>query len=150
MRIYWILYLWLYVKRSYFYFPSENLFWCKCFEPPSCFRKCIIYLGLPGGSAVKNLLAVLEPQEARVQSLGQEDPLEEGMATHSSILAWRISMDRETWWVTVRRVPKCQTQLRQLSTHTLTIHLGFPGGASGKEPTCQCRRQKKCNSRPTA
>ena len=36
---------------------------------------------------VKNLLAV---QEAQVQSLGQEDPLEKGMATHSSILAWRI------------------------------------------------------------
>ena len=31
-----------------------------------------------------------EPQELQVQSLGQEDPLEEGMATHSSILAWRI------------------------------------------------------------
>ena len=31
-----------------------------------------------------------EPQETRVQSLGREDPLEEGMATHSSILAWRI------------------------------------------------------------
>ena len=36
---------------------------------------------------VKNLLAM---QETRVQSLGQEDPLEKGMATHSSILAWRI------------------------------------------------------------
>ena len=36
---------------------------------------------------VKNLPAM---QEARVQSLGQEDPLEKGMATHSSILAWRI------------------------------------------------------------
>ena len=36
---------------------------------------------------VKNLLAM---PETRVQSLGQEDPLEKGMATHSSILAWRI------------------------------------------------------------
>ena len=36
---------------------------------------------------VKNLSAM---QEIRVQSLGQEDPLEKGMATHSSILAWRI------------------------------------------------------------
>ena len=34
--------------------------------------------------------AVQEPQETRVRSLGREDPLEEGMATHSSILAWRI------------------------------------------------------------
>ena len=40
--------------------------------------------------------------ETRVQSLGQEDPLEKEMATHSSILAWRISMDREAWWATVR------------------------------------------------
>ena len=36
-------------------------------------------------------------QETWVQSLGQEYPLEEGMATHSSILAWRIPMDRGAW-----------------------------------------------------
>ena len=39
---------------------------------------------------VKSLLAMQETQEMWVQSLGQEDPLEEGMTTHSSILAWRI------------------------------------------------------------
>ena len=39
---------------------------------------------------VKKLPAVQETQETWVQSLGEEDPLEEGMATHSSILAWRI------------------------------------------------------------
>ena len=39
---------------------------------------------------VKNPPAVQEAQETRVQSLGREDPLEEGMATHSSVLAWRI------------------------------------------------------------
>ena len=32
--------------------------------------------------------------------LGWEDPLEEGMATHSSILAWTIPMNREAWWAT--------------------------------------------------
>ena len=37
-------------------------------------------------------------QETWVQFLGWEDPLEEGMATHSSILAWRIPMDRGAWW----------------------------------------------------
>ena len=42
--------------------------------------------------------------ETWVQSLGWEDPLEEGMATHSSILAWRISMDRGAWWATVHGV----------------------------------------------
>ena len=44
-------------------------------------------MGFPGGSVVKNLPAM---QETRVQSLDWEDPLEEGMATQSSILAWRI------------------------------------------------------------
>ena len=43
--------------------------------------------GFPCGSTVKNLPAVQETQEMRVRSLGQEDPLEEGMATHSSILS---------------------------------------------------------------
>ena len=41
----------------------------------------------PGGSVVKNLPAMQESQETQVGSLGWEDPLEEGMATHSSILA---------------------------------------------------------------
>ena len=45
-----------------------------------------------------------ETQEIRVQSLGQEDPLEDGLATHASILAWRIAMDRGAWWTTVHRV----------------------------------------------
>ena len=44
---------------------------------------------------VKNLPAVQEIQEMWVQSQGREDPLEEGMATHSSILTWRISWAEE-------------------------------------------------------
>jgi len=46
-----------------------------------------------------------------VQSLGWEDPLEKGMATHFSILALRIPMDRGAWWATVHRVAKSWTQL---------------------------------------
>ena len=46
--------------------------------------------GFPGGSAVKNLPAMQETQEMELRSLGQEDPLEKEMATHSSVLAWRI------------------------------------------------------------
>ena len=42
----------------------------------------------------------------QVQSLGWEDALEEGMAAHSSILTWRIPMDRETWWATVHEENK--------------------------------------------
>ena len=41
----------------------------------------------------------------------REDPLEEGMATHSSILAWRIPMDREAWRATIHGVAKSQIQL---------------------------------------
>ena len=52
-------------------------------------------VGFPGGSVVKNLSAMQEPHETQVQSLDQEDPLEEGMATHSSILAWRIPWTEE-------------------------------------------------------
>ena len=49
--------------------------------------------------------------ETWVQFLDWEDPLEEGMATHSSILAWRIPMDRGAWCATVHGVTKSQTQL---------------------------------------
>jgi len=52
-------------------------------------------LGFSGGSAVKNPPPMQETQETMVQSLGQEDPLEEGMATHSSILAWEIPWTEE-------------------------------------------------------
>ena len=50
-------------------------------------------------------------QETWVQSLDWEGLLEEGMATHSSILAWRIPMDRGAWWAAVHGVAKSQTQL---------------------------------------
>ena len=49
--------------------------------------------GFPDGSNyLKNLLTI---QKTQIQSLGQEDPLEEGMATHSSVLAWRIPWTEE-------------------------------------------------------
>ena len=53
-------------------------------------------MGFPGGSGgmVKNLTAMWETW---VRSLGQEDPLEKGMATHSSILAWKIPWTEEPW-----------------------------------------------------
>ena len=43
--------------------------------------------------------------------LGREDPPEEGMATHSSILAWGIHMDRGAWWATVHGIATSQTRL---------------------------------------
>ena len=48
-------------------------------------------------------------QETQVQSLGWEDPLEEGMAIHSGILAWRIPMGRGAWRATVHGVEKSWT-----------------------------------------
>ena len=48
-------------------------------------------------------------QETLIRFLGWEDPLEEGMSTQSSILAWRIPMDREAWGATVHGVTKSQT-----------------------------------------
>ena len=55
----------------------------------------IKHMGFPGGSVVKKLSAMQEPQETGVQSLGWEDPLEEGMATLSSILDWKIPWTEE-------------------------------------------------------
>ena len=57
---------------------------------------------------VKDLPAV---RETLVRLLGQEDPLEEGMATYSSILAWGIPMDRVAWRATVCGVAKRWTRL---------------------------------------
>ena len=57
---------------------------------------------------VKNLPAMWETW---AQSLGWEDPLEEGMATPSSILTWRIPMDRGAWQATAHGVTKSWTQL---------------------------------------
>ena len=56
-------------------------------------------------------MPVQETQEMQVQSLGREDPLEKGMATHSSIPAWRIAMDRRAWRATVHGIKKSWTRL---------------------------------------
>ena len=52
----------------------------------------------------------LPMQEMWVWSLGWEDPLKKEMATHSSILAWEIPMNRGVWWATVHGVAKSRTQ----------------------------------------
>ena len=83
---------------------------------------CKHLLGFPIGSGVKNLPTVQDQQGTRVRFLGQEDPLRESMAAHSSIHAWRISMDRGAWGATVHRVVKSRTRLKRLSirAHTRT------------------------------
>ena len=49
--------------------------------------------------------------------LGREDPLEEGMTTHASILTLENPMDRGAWWATVYRIAQSWTRQKQLSTH---------------------------------
>ena len=68
-----------------------------CFSSPEINKHSV---GFAGGSVVKNLPTVQESEETWVWSQGWEDPPEEEMATHSSILAWRIPMDRGTWLAT--------------------------------------------------
>ena len=69
------------------YQESKEKFF-KPLPPTSCFGGVSLVAQM-----VKNLPTM---QKTRVQSLGQEDPLEEGMATHSSILAWRIPWTEES------------------------------------------------------
>ena len=63
----------------------------------------------PGDSVVKNLPAV---QKTVVPSLGWEDPLEEGLATHSSILVGKKSMNRGAWLAMICGVVKSRTRLK--------------------------------------
>ena len=66
---------------------------------------------------------LLLPPSIFPSTLGWEDPLEEeGMETRSSMLAWRIPMDREAWQATVHRAPKSWTQLKGLSTQPQAGH----------------------------
>ena len=66
------------------------------------------FLGFPGSSAGKESTCNAGDQ---ILSLCWEDPLEEGMATHSSIRAWRIPVDRGTWGATVHGVTRSWTRL---------------------------------------
>ncbi len=70
---------------------------------------------------VKNLSAL---QETWVLSLDWENPLEKGMTTHSSILAWRIPWIEEPGWLQSMGVTKSQTGLKSLSIHPHSVSLG--------------------------
>ena len=161
------------------------------------FAAAVVWWASLVAQLVKNLSVV---QETLLQCLGWEDSLEEGMATHSSILAWRLPMDRRAWRATVHGVAEGRTRLsdwaqqssglvfewRQclpwlgsnqgLSEVKVRFHFstwrqcvpgyknaytcilmicmywclfgGVPGGASGKEPACKCKRLKRCRFDP--
>ena len=90
------------------------------------------------GWRVKRLPAM---QETQVQFLGQEDPLEKGMATHFSILAWRIQMDRGAEQAPVHGVAKSWTPL---SSFTFFLSFSYPVDKRGKQtrhhdPWCERR-----------
>ena len=76
-----------------------------------------------GDQMVKNLSAV---RETGIHSLSQEDVLEKGRATHSSILAWRAPMDRGAWWAAVHGVTKSRTRLCATNTFILSHPKGRP------------------------
>ena len=88
-----------------FYFPLTLI--CICILVYECVYIIYIYMcvnmGFPHSSAVKSPPAV---QELWVQSMGQEDPLEKEMATHSSFLAWEIPWTEETGRLRSMRVSK--------------------------------------------
>ena len=67
-----------------------------------------VFLGFPGGSDGKESAFNVGDLDL-IPSW--EDPLEKGMATHSSILSWRIPVGGVAWWAAVHRVAKSQTQL---------------------------------------
>ena len=81
-------------------------------EQSECTQHLLIKFTLLYGHIIAQLVKnPPEMWEIWVQSLGWEDPLEEGMAIHSSILAWRIPMNRGAWWATVHEVAKSWTRL---------------------------------------
>ena len=79
-------------------------------------------------------------QETPVLFLGCENPLEEGMATHSSILPWRLPKDRGAWWVTVHGVTKNQTWLSNYVLLSLTgVAKGVLDLTHSQFPVTDCR-----------
>ena len=74
-----------------------------------------------GGASGKEPACQCGDVRDTVWSVGREDPLEEEMATHSSILAWRIPWTEETGGLPVHSVAKSQKRQKQLSMHTNKI-----------------------------
>ena len=84
-------------------------------------------------------------QETWVSSLGQEDPLEKEMATHSSILAWCNSMDRGAWQLMAHGLARVRHDWGTRHTwHKVVASVG----ASGKGSAYQCRRRQRQGFNP--
>ena len=99
--------------------------------------------GFPGGSVVRNLPAV---QETSVQALGREDPLDEGMATHSSPLAWRTPWTEESGKqlhhntasnLKIRTLRQTPSISLPICTHLQSLQTT---DKNGKQRHCSCRQ----------
>ena len=107
------------IDSDFFFSYFFHLICSKICSAPSQSAICFLVFtlpGFPGGADSKE--SAWDVGDLGL-ILGWEDPLEEGVATHSSILAWRIPMDRGAWQATVHRVTK--------------------SNLAGKEPTCNAR-----------
>ena len=83
------------------------------------------FTGFPGGLVGTESACYVGQQEMWVQSLGWEDPLEEGIASHSSNLAWRIPWTEEPGRLQSTGSQKSRTLLKQLSTYEHKAHSWF-------------------------
>ena len=81
-----------------------------------------IYTSFLGGARGKEPAYQCRKQETQVWSLGQEDPLEEVLAPHSSILAWKTPWTEDPGGLQFMGLRKSQTQLKQLSMHAY-VHI---------------------------
>ena len=116
---FWGLQSWL----AFSYCPKLHLFW-----------------GFPCDTVVKNLPAM---QEIQLQSLGQEDPLEKGMAIHSSILAWRISWTEQPGGLQSMGL---QSQTRLSNFHFTFLPIHFFSHWAQEQLFCPCFPSKLLGS----
>ena len=106
-------------------FAGKHMFVC------SFLLKCpwIYFPGLPLWLSSKESACSAGDTDRQVQSLSGEDPLEKGMASHSSIPAWRIRVDKGAWWATLHGVPKESDTPKRLSNRYDVMcqwcHVGF-------------------------
>ena len=82
-------------------------------------------MGFLGGSVIKNLIVMWEPQETHTQPLSRQDPMEEGMTTHSRILAQRIPWTEEPVELQFKGPAKESDMTQQLNNNNIYILFFF-------------------------
>ena len=102
----------------------------------------------PSGSVIKNLPARQEPQETWLPSLGQEDPLEKGMATPSSTLAWRIPWTEDPGGLQSVGLQRVRQEWRDLAWMYTHKQWGFPGSTVVKNLSVQAGDTRDVGSVP--